>query len=206
MKMTNVSPHNGFTLVELMVAAAASVILIGITLSSLISFQQMSQGMDDRLKQEAEIQRALHFIAADIQEGKSIQAGAPERSGYSEVFQIVRPDGSTIGYYTIPRGSRVWSGPQIVYRVDDSDKKLEGDDPSEPKAYALIDQISAQSPQKCTGTGTQVPSSVEPSSVGFSLFIDKNSKATVCIRGYLKDNPDGIEGSIQAATRVRAEP
>jgi prepilin-type N-terminal cleavage/methylation domain-containing protein len=194
MKMTNVSPHNGFTLVELMVAAAASLILIGIIISSLVSFQQMSQGLDDKLKQEAEVQRALQFIAADIQEGNFIREGTPTSSGQPILFEVVRPDksSSTIRYFIrAPRTDDDWSGPRIIYRRDSLEKK----------SYALIDQIADKSPQKCTGAGTAFRSSV-----GFSLFIDNNSKATVCIRGYLKDNPDGIEGSIQAATRVRAEP
>jgi prepilin-type N-terminal cleavage/methylation domain-containing protein len=201
MKTVSVLRNNGFTLVELLVAASASLILIGIIISSLVSFQQMSQGLDDKLKQEAEIQRALQFIAADIQEGKIVKDGAPERTGYNPLFQVVRPDGSTIGYYTDSPSGHPWSGPQIVFRRDSGEKDSKGEDISDPKNYALIDQISDRPPQKCTGTGTEYTNPA-----GFSIFIDSQSKATVCIRGYLKDNPDGIEGSIQAATRVRAEP
>jgi type II secretory pathway pseudopilin PulG len=185
--MTSTSAQGGFTLTELMVAAVASLIVIGVTLSSLITFQEMNQKLEDRLTQEAEIQRALHFIATDIQEGKSVQAGAPERSGYRPLFKIVRPDGSIIGYYTRSRGDRDWSGPQIIYRKA----------PDDDNAYALIDQISAQLPQNCTGIGTLISSTV-----GFSLVIDSESKATVCIRGHLLNSSEGIEESIQAVTRA----
>jgi type II secretory pathway component PulJ len=180
-------PPNGFTLVELMVTAVASLVVIGVTLSSLITIQNMNQKLDDRLIQEAELQRSLHFIATDIREGKSIQAGAPSLRGYRALFRIVRPDGSTIGYYTTSRRKHPWSGPKIIFRKDSR----------EAKAFALVDQISERSPEHCTGTGTRVTSPA-----GFSVLIDHQSKATVCIRGHLKDSPEGIEKSIQAVTRA----
>lgn len=187
MKTTPASRPRGFTLVELLVAGAASLAIISVTLGSVLTFQQMSQRLDDRLTQEVELQRSLHFIAADIQEGKRIKQGAPNLSGYRGLFQVVRPDGSTIGYYITARGDRPWSGPQIVYRRDSR----------EGQAYALVDQISAQPVQNCLGSGTLVTSPV-----GFSVVIDKQTKATVCIRGHLLESAEGIEASIKAATRV----
>lgn len=184
--MTSTSAQNGFTLTELMVAAVASLLVIGVTLSSLITFQGMNQKLEDRLTQEAELQRALHFIATDIQEGKFVQAGAPDHSDYRPLFKIVRPDSSIIGYYTRSRGDRDWSGPQIIYRKD----------PDYVNAYALIDQISVQPPQNCKGIG------LVSSTVGFSLVIHSQTNATVCIRGHLKDSADGLEASIQAVTRT----
>jgi prepilin-type N-terminal cleavage/methylation domain-containing protein len=187
--MASTSTQSGFTLTELMVTAVASLIVIGVTISSLITFQGMNQKLNDRLTQEAELQRALHFIATDIQEGKSVQAGAPERSGYRPLFKVVRPDGLIIGYYTRPRGDRDWSGPQIIYRKN----------PDDDNAYALIDQISAQPPQNCMAKDKETFVS---SQVGFSLLIDNQTKATVCIRGHLLDSTKGIESSIQAVTRA----
>jgi prepilin-type N-terminal cleavage/methylation domain-containing protein len=55
--------RSGFTLVELMVAAAASLILTSIAFASLLTFQQMSQKQDEKATQKAELQRALNFIA-----------------------------------------------------------------------------------------------------------------------------------------------
>jgi type II secretory pathway pseudopilin PulG len=191
MKITPVSRHSGFTLVELMVAAVASLVVIGVTISSLMTLQQMNQRLEDRLTQEAELQRSLHFIAADIQEGKSIQAGAPELSSYRELFQIVRPDGSTIGYYTTPRGDRPWSGPQIIYRKDSH----------EDISYALIDQISTQPPKQCI-VKDEDKETLVASKIGFSLVIHSETKATVCLRGHLLNSPNGIEASIQAVTRA----
>jgi prepilin-type N-terminal cleavage/methylation domain-containing protein len=177
--------HSGFTLVELMVAAAASLILTSIAFASLLTFQQMSQKQDEKAAQKAELQRALRFIASDIQEGKSIERTAPVLSGYRRLFKINRSDGSTIGYYSTSRGSHPWSGPKIIYRRDFN----------KDKSYALIDQISDKKPSSaCPGTGF--------SNLGVSLAID-GSKATVCLVGHLSTSDEVLVESIQATPRAR---
>jgi type II secretory pathway pseudopilin PulG len=201
MRIIPVSRNSGFTLVELMVAATASLVVIGITISGIVTLQQMNQRLEDRLTQEAELQRSLHFIAADIQQGRLIKEGAPELPGYRALFQIIRPDlkSSTIGYYTTSRGKRPWSGPQIIYRKDSL----------EDRPYALIDQISAQPPQPkspredCVARGKDKDKKKQiDSTVGIRLVIYNQTKATVCIRGHLLDSPEGIESSIQSVTRT----
>jgi prepilin-type N-terminal cleavage/methylation domain-containing protein len=178
--------HSGFTLVELMVAAAASLILTSIAFASLLTFQQMSQKQDEKAAQKAELQRALRFIASDIQEGKSVERTAPALSGYRRLFKINRSDGSTIGYYSTSRGSRPWSGPKIIYRRDFN----------KDKSYALIDQISDKKPSSaCPGTGF--------SNLGVSLAIEK-SKVTVCLVGSLSNSNEVLMESIQATSRARA--
>jgi prepilin-type N-terminal cleavage/methylation domain-containing protein len=193
----------GFTLVELLVAAAASLILSGVTLMGLVTFQQMSQQMDERLVQEAELRRALHLIATDIQEGKRIQAGAPprsvsvsrskSRSVYSPVFQSIRPDGSSVSYYTTKRGGLIWAGPQILYRWDSREKL----------AYALVDQIAdvdgvnIKPSDVCTGVGTLVSNKT-----GVVVWIDGQSTAKVCLLGHLAKSKTGAKASIIASTRV----
>jgi type II secretory pathway pseudopilin PulG len=186
----------GFTLTELMVAAAASIILCGVTLGGLIMLQQMSQQMDERLVQEAELQRALRFIASDIQEGKNIKAGAPEIKGYNALFQITLPDESksTIGYYSKKRGKGDdWTGPQIIFRRDFR----------EDLTYALIDQIAAveeigaNPSELCSGPGTLVSGKA-----GFVVWIDGQSTAKICLLGHLSKSKTGIKASIVASTRV----
>jgi prepilin-type N-terminal cleavage/methylation domain-containing protein len=186
----------GFTLTELLVSAAASLILSGAALTGLVMFQQMSQQMDERLVQEAELQRALHFIATDIQESQRIEPGAPARSGYSALFQTIRPDGSTVGYYSVERGNRVWAGPQILYRWDPKNDAL---------AYALVDQIATidgtdtKPSDVCSGSGTLVSGSA-----GVVVWIDHQSTAKVCLLGYLAKSKGGdIKASVVASTRVQ---
>jgi prepilin-type N-terminal cleavage/methylation domain-containing protein len=192
------SAKAGFTLVELLVAAAASLILSGVALMGLVTFQQMSQQMDERLVQEAELRRALHLIATDIQEGKRIQAGAPELPGYNGLFQIILPDKdeSKIGYYSRARGTRVWAGPQIIYRRDSR----------EAVTYALIDQIAnveeigANPSQLCPKLGTSEP--IVGEKAGVVVWIDSQSTAKVCLLGHLAKSKVGATASIVASTRV----
>jgi prepilin-type N-terminal cleavage/methylation domain-containing protein len=190
--------RSGFTLVELMVAAAASLILTSIAFASLLTFQQMSQKQDEKATQKAELQRALNFIASDIQEGKSIQDGAPtlpDHPSYQGLFQIVRPDPDTlpIGYYTVPKGTHVWAGPQIIFRRD-FNKPIE--DP-----YALIDQISNQSPRECLSNPSDT---LYSTGVGATVAINpQKTKATICLVGHLRSSNKGMEAFIQATTRSK---
>ncbi len=186
------SVYSGFTLVELMVAAAASLILTSIAFSSLLTFQQMSQKQDEKAAQKAELQRALRFIASDIQEGKSVERGAPNLSNYQELFQVKRPDGTIIGYYSKPRGTGDdWSGPRIIFRKEFPRDALPKD------ARALIDQIASQSSSDCPGS----PGSAF-SNVGVSLAIE-GSKATVCLVGHLSASDGVLVESIQATPRAK---
>lgn len=179
--------HSGFTLVELLVAAAASLIVTSIAFASLLTFQQMSQKQDEKTKQKAELQRALRFIASDIQEGKSVERTASPRSGYQPLFQVKRPDDSIIEYYskTRPTGLRDdWSGPRIIFRKD----------PDHLQTVALIDQIASQSSSECPGTAFN--------NVGVSLAIE-GSKATVCLVGHLAASDGVLVESIQATPRAK---
>jgi type II secretory pathway pseudopilin PulG len=191
------SPKAGFTLTELMVAAAASIILCGVTLGGLVMLQQMSQQMDEKLEQEAELQRALRFMASDIREGKSIKAGAPPRSGYKELFQIIRPDGSIIGYYSAKKQGEIkWAGPQIIYRRDSH----------EDETYALVDQIAnvgeigANPSELCSRLGTSEP--IVGEKAGVVVWIEGQSTAKICLLGHLSKSKQGIKASIIASTRV----
>jgi type II secretory pathway pseudopilin PulG len=184
----------GFTLTELLVAAAASFILSGVALGGLVTFQQMSQQTDERLVQQAELQRALHLMSTDIQEGQRIQSGAPPLSGYTALFQSIRSDGSTISYYSAVRGTRVWSGPHILYRWDY---------PQDKRPYALIDQlaivdgVTVKPSDVCTGSGTLVSGPA-----GVVVWIEDQSKAKICLMGHLAKSKEGIKASVVATTRV----
>jgi prepilin-type N-terminal cleavage/methylation domain-containing protein len=183
----------GFTLTELLVAAAASLILSGVALMGLVTFQQMSQQTDERLVQQAELQRALHLMSTDIQEGQRIQPGAPPLAGYTALFQSIRSDGSTISYYSAVRGTRVWAGPHILYRWDSRERR----------SYALIDQlaivdgVTVKPSDVCTGSGTLVSGPA-----GVVVWIKDLSTAKICLMGYLAKSKEGIKASVVATTRV----
>jgi prepilin-type N-terminal cleavage/methylation domain-containing protein len=187
----------GFTLTELLVAAAASLILCGTAFTGLVTFQQMSQQMDERLVREAELQRALHLMAMDIQEGQRIEAGAgTPMSGYSALFKSVRSDGSTISYYSTDRGTRVWGGPQILYRWDSREKR----------SYALIDRLGIVDGVKVKPSDVcAAPDGFNPlvgGPAGVVVWVDGQSTAKICLLGHLAKSDKGIKASAMASTRV----
>ncbi len=191
------STKAGFTLIELLVAAAASLILSSVVLMGLVTFQQMSQQVDERLSQEAELQRALRFMAGDIREGKIIKAGAPELDDYKELFQIIRPDRSIVGYYSAKKQGEIkWSGPQIIYRRDFR----------EARSYALVDQIAnveeigANPSQLCSKLGNSKP--IVGEKAGVVVWIDGLSTAKICLLGHSSKSKQGIKASILISTRV----
>jgi prepilin-type N-terminal cleavage/methylation domain-containing protein len=188
---------SGFTLIELLVAAAASLILVGTAFGSLLTFQQMSKRVDDKLVQEAELNRALNFITRDIQTGKSVEGGAPDLPDYRKLFQVVRPDGSIIGYYTARKKKVMdWSGPHIIFRKDFGINKKTG---KVDYARALIDQIASDKPTNCPNSAD----TLFESEVGFSVRINsQKTKATVCIVSDLADSSDVLEASLEATVRA----
>jgi prepilin-type N-terminal cleavage/methylation domain-containing protein len=188
----------GFTLTELLVAAAVSLILCGAVVTGLVTFQQMSQQMDERLVREAELQRALHLMATDIQEGQRIEAGAgTPLPGYTALFKSVRSDGSTISYYSTDRGTRVWGGPQILYRWDY---------PQDKRPYALIDRlaivdgVTVKPSDVCTAPDGFNPLVGGPA--GVVVWVDGQSTAKICLLGHLAKSNQGIKASAMSSTRV----
>jgi type II secretory pathway pseudopilin PulG len=171
----------GFTLIEVMVAALASVIVSGIAIGGIVTLQQMNQRLEAKLSQEEEMQRALRYIASDIRTGQAI------RTNPGELFRIIQPGGGIVIYYTTPKGSSPWSGPRVVYRRDSVGAR--GD--------ALIDQIAAVPPANCAGPGTLVSNGT-----GFSVRINQEKQVTLCLRGDVPDAPTDLEASLQAVTRV----
>jgi type II secretory pathway pseudopilin PulG len=179
----------GFTLIEVMIAALASVIVSGIAIGGVITFQQMNQRLEAKLNQEEEMQRALRYIAADIRSGRGVRPNPPSLTGYDGLLEIIQPSGVVIGYYTTPKGGRVWSGPRIIHRRDFS--KPDGSE------RPLIDQIAAVPPANCTGPGTLVSNGT-----GFSVRIEQEKQVTLCLRGDVPDSPTDLEASLQVVTRV----
>jgi prepilin-type N-terminal cleavage/methylation domain-containing protein len=187
----------GFTLTELLVATTVSLILCGTAFTGLVTFQQMSQQMDERLVREAELKRALHLMTTDIQEGQRIEAGAgTPLSGYSALFKSVRSDGSTISYYSTARGNRVWGGPQILYRWDSRDRR----------SYALIDRlaivdgVTVKSSDVCVAPDGFNPLVGGPA--GVVVWVDGQSTAKICLLGHLAKSNKVIKASAMASTRV----
>jgi type II secretory pathway pseudopilin PulG len=203
---------SGFTLIELLIAAAMGVVIIGIAIGGLITVQDSSKKTDRKLEQQAELRRALNYIASDIQEGLEVKListsplppSPPSPSGLIPIFNIPRSNGSIAEYYYRSSNSLVWQKPIVVFRWlrPSPSNPLSGDG----EAFPLIDAIADTSPQdpSCQVTSGLVASTPD---VGLKIIIPtsptRTTKAKICIRGSLATNvPSGLDISLDASIRT----
>jgi prepilin-type N-terminal cleavage/methylation domain-containing protein len=228
--------NSGFTLIELLVAAAMGVIIIGVAIGGLINAQEASRKTDQKLEQQSELQRALNYIASDIQEGQQIKTDQDptiQDSPYKLAFYILRerrPGYSTpgkVGYYVKEKAaSDRWRGPAILYR-----RRWPGthETPSSPgvdnRQNALIDAIALESINnpRCQFSSSSglidplrfniLPTTLTSGQVvGISVVTPKPpefpSRAVICLRGKqaLSGGTTGLDVSVDAAARIRPTP
>jgi prepilin-type N-terminal cleavage/methylation domain-containing protein len=207
------SKKSGFTLVELLIAAVMSVIIAGVAIGGLITAQGNSQKADRKLEQQATLQRALNYIASDIQEGVRIKlVDTPNLTAspsYTPLFNIPRSNGSIAAYYSRSSSGTVWQTPIVIYR------RL-WPNPSDPTTgdladYPLIDAIANNPPQNAS---CQAPSGFTASTpdIGLKIFVPTNptpsTRAIICLRGSLAPVPlpgipfqSGLDTFIDATVR-----
>jgi type II secretory pathway pseudopilin PulG len=218
----------GFTLIELLLAAAMGVIITGVAIGGLINAQEASRKSDQKLVQQTELQRALNYIATDIQEGQQIRIDQYQwiqTSGYKLVFYILRANQGRVGYYVKQKNSRIdWRGPVILYRKrwpgDGEDFDTPGVDDIQ---HALIDAIalSAVDNPKCQSSAASglvdplkydiIQPTLGGKNVGVRVVVPKGgapSRAVICLRGNqaLSGGSTGLDVSIDAAVRIRPTP
>jgi type II secretory pathway pseudopilin PulG len=216
--MIMLSPHkhklgwSGFTLIELLIAAAMSVVITGVVIGGLITVQDNSKKTDRKLEQQAELQRALNYIAADIQEGVEVRlANTPTPpsspstpSGLIPIFNIPRSNGSIAAYYYRSSSGLVWQNPISIFRW----LRPSPSNPStgDREAFPLIDAIAETSPQDptCQVTSGFVASTPD---VGLKIIVPTSptriTKAKICLRGSLATNvPSGLDISLDASIRT----
>jgi type II secretory pathway pseudopilin PulG len=212
------SKRSGFTLIELLIAAAMGVVIVGISIGGLITVQNISKKTDRKLEQQAELQRALNYIASDIQEGSELKLTStsplpppPSPLNLIPIFNIPRSNGSIAEYYYISSNHLVWQNPVVIFRWL-RPSPLDPD-PSNPStgdltAFPLIDAIAETSPQapSCQVTPGLVSSTPD---VGLKIIIPvpttpatRITKAKICLRGTLATNvASGIDVSLDASIR-----
>lgn len=227
---------SGFTLIELLIAAAMGVIIIGVAIGGLINAQEGSRKSDQKLEQQSELQRALNYIATDIQEGQQVKTDQDSSildPPYKLVFYVVRERRAgystpgKVGYYVKRKTtSDRWRGPVILYR-----RRWPGSHevPSSPgidnRQNALIDAIALEptANSKCqftTSLGLVDPSKfdiIQPTlnsgqQVGLSLVLPKAptlpTRAIICLRGRqaASGGTTGLDVSVDASARIQPTP
>jgi prepilin-type N-terminal cleavage/methylation domain-containing protein len=207
------SKKSGFTLVELLIAAVMSVIIAGIAIGGLITAQENSRKSDRKLEQQAALQRALNYIASDVQEGVRIKlVDTPNlTTNYTPIFNIPRSNGSIAAYYSRSSSGTNWQAPIVIYRKlwpSPTDPNPSNPTTGDLDHYALIDAIANISP---TNSSCQISSGFIASTpnIGFRVIAPEPSpstapitRATICIRGNLATTaPGGLDTMIEATVR-----
>jgi type II secretory pathway pseudopilin PulG len=226
---------SGFTLIELLLAAVMGVIITGVAIGGLINAQEASQKSDQKLEQQAELQRALNYIATDIQEGQQVSVDLTRSDvqdpPYKLIFYVLRanPDNASlpgrIGYYVRRKVSGTeWRGPAILYRKRwPSSNEVPSSPGVDNNQKALIDAIALEPVNDPKCKLNSVSGLVDPlkfniaqqtiggKKVGISVVVPKVSnptRAVLCLRGHLAKSRSttGLDVSVDASVRIRSTP
>jgi type II secretory pathway pseudopilin PulG len=206
MQTKRIRNNFGFTLTELLISSAIAILLVGIALGSLIVFQDMSNRNDRKMVQQANLKRALAYIASDVREGKDIKlTETPDEPGFQPIFNFQKPDRSVIAYYSKPTsGGNDWHAPRTIYRRQLPPPGLT--EPKDDEPLALLDAIAEGDPLNCPAFGEEAIAS-NPN-VGLKVFVPKPpnsaSKVLICLRVIQPHSSDGLETSAFITPRAQS--
>ena len=101
----------GFSLLELLLAAALGLLIVGAASGALLGEQRWSSLLGERLLQRQWLQQANSLIASDLRRGVAIAGpGSCPLRGREPVLQILHGDGSSTIYSVGPAPSPIWRG------------------------------------------------------------------------------------------------
>ncbi len=202
-----VSHQAGFTLIEVVAAAALTGVIMVSAGWGLAELMRNDQRVEEQATTRMNLSRALDFISDDIRSAASVSTSLPSGwtapSGYNLVFSVRKispnlfdPPISTsplvevtdVAYYTRTSSGTDWRGPRVIYRSTASNS---GGNP-------LIDGISSSAPtcsQTVPGTGSVSDSG--SGNGGFRVYIRNSRNVKVCILGNLSK---GYSGTYEAET------
>ncbi|MBW4622472.1 MAG: prepilin-type N-terminal cleavage/methylation domain-containing protein [Cyanosarcina radialis HA8281-LM2] len=218
----------GFTLVELIVAAAISSIVLLIGGGALAYINQNNKVAKSETDRRAELNRALDFMADEIRQAQPTSSVTAIATNASTNLTTVAPAfGSTTGktpvlrlqipgatqpvvYYVAakPTGS-AWFGPNIVYRwgptMNSSGAYTDLSTPANWQHKPLVDSIvSTSATVSCPSGWTANPSS---GATGFYACIDSTGKiASLNLRGTQTDAYSSSLTPYEVSSKAFARP
>lgn len=164
----------GFTLPELLVAAAISLGVISLGGFGLVSILTSSQAANAQNERRTELDRSLDFIATEVRQAEKLEKNVTTATKPSE-FNTGLPTGAApvlmlypkIGgtpviYYLASSTNNTWRGPKVVYRwgpsIDSNGEYVDANIPANWEHEPLIDRIEntgtlPSCPAGWTGTG-----------------------------------------------------
>lgn len=165
----------GFTLPELLVAAAISLGVISLGGFGLVSILTSSQTVNAQNERRTELDRSLDFIATEVRQAEKLEKNVATATKPSD-FNTGLPTGAApvlmlypkIGgvpviYYLASSTNNTWRGPKVVYRwgpsIDSDGEYIDANVPANWEHEPLIDRIEdtgtlPSCPPGWTGTGT----------------------------------------------------
>ncbi|WP_298611416.1 prepilin-type N-terminal cleavage/methylation domain-containing protein [uncultured Thermosynechococcus sp.] len=200
--------NRGFTLTELLVAAAIGGIVVAMSGWAMVAILQNNRRVEEQAITRMNLSRALDFISDDVRSAIRISTTAPPdwtipSGGYQLVMFLEKPadnleeqDNGTlasttrVAYYTRRKTSSVvWRGPRILYRQKIGD----------PTPNALIDGIADTSPN-CTNHLTGAIDSGSDKG-GFRVFVQHRRNVKLCIAGLVPSTGVVYQAETVAAVR-----
>ena len=117
----------GYTLVELLIAASLTLVVVGAAGFGLIAMMQTQQSTKAQVERRTEVNRALDFISDEVRYARTIGTDASGVSGFNPtdktvvlVLDIPDPANPTTPknavYYVKSNTGTNWFGPQVLYR------------------------------------------------------------------------------------------
>ncbi|BAC09885.1 PulJ/GspJ family protein [Thermosynechococcus vestitus] len=202
------SGDRGFTLTELLVAAAVGGIVVAMSGWAMVAILQNNRRVEQQAITRMNLSRALDFISDDIRSAIRISTTAPPdwkipSGGYQLVMFVEKPADNLeeqengqlatttrVAYYTRPKTSSVvWRGPRILYRQKVGD--------STPNA--LIDGIANSSPTCTNNLPGAIDSGTEKG--GFRVFVQHNRNVKLCIAALVESTGVVYQAETVAAVR-----
>lgn len=159
---------SGFTLLELLIAAGITFIVIGASLASLVEVMKINQQSESETLRRQDLNRALDFMTDEIRRGTSvalsattgIQAAVPNFTlpiGATPVLAITIPGVSKPVIYYLQNSVNPWLTPSLIRRwgptydangdyVNPTQPDQWDPDPADGLGDVLVDAIDNQRP------------------------------------------------------------
>lgn len=212
----NQKPTAGYTLIELLIGASISVVVIGAAGMGLMNLMRGNLAATNQAERREEVNRALEFISDEVRKAEGIEA-APSSSlpsgftstGKEVVLALDVPDlgqrdpNDRVIYYVRPKENNKWLGPNVIYRygppLDTTTGRYTGGAWVE---QPLIDRVNDQTfTPTCTGSETTIAAQ------GFAACVNTASQkiAKVYVNGKFSDSSsDEYKADIQVFARAEA--
>ncbi|MBE9055659.1 type II secretion system protein J [Sphaerospermopsis sp. LEGE 08334] len=177
---SNHAADKGFTLIEILVAAAIMSIVVTLAGTAFVALLQQNQKAKAESDRRTNLNRALDYMANEIRMAKKIES--PTVAG--EVIKLTLPDNSTVSY-SIANSSGVWT--------DTNPTAAERSQSIQRGSNFLVDGIKAPSsgtPTCPTPTPAPTPANQLVGSNGFYACIySGGKKVDLYLYGKLSDEP-----------------